>query len=270
MTRLNNLLTVSAILAACWQPCISFAQAIDEEQSETIDIASADFPIVEENLDLDKAANLIVEQTNEIRAQHDRSPLKVNDQLREAAEYFANYMAAHDKYGHTADGQRPADRAAKHAYDYCIVAENIAYQYSSTGFTEDKLGGKFVDAWEHSPKHYQNMIDQDLMEVGVAVARSKKSGYYYAVQMFGRPKSAAIHFQLANRTDETIEYECDGERLPLPPRYIRVHEECRPGEITFYFPDADQEEQPKKTIKPKDGDELVIVRSQGKFDVREK
>ena len=105
----------------------------------------------------------------------------------------------------------------------------------------------------------------------MAVARSKKSGYYYAVQVFGRPKSAAVHFEIANRTDETIEYECDGERLPLPPRYIRVHEECRPGEITFFFPNPDNKEQPtKKTIKPKAGDTFVIVRSQGKLDVREK
>jgi len=270
MKRLN-LLVVPTILLACWQFCNAFAQTIDEEQSETIDVASPDFPIVEENLDLEQAANLIVTQTNELRAQHDRSPLEVSEQLRETAKYFADYMATHDKYGHTADNQRPADRAAKHGYDYCIVAENIAYQYSLTGFTEEELAKRFVDAWEHSPKHYHNMIDQDLMEIGMAVARSKRSGYYYAVQVFGRPKSAAIHFEIANRTDETIEYDCDGERLPLPPRYIRVHEECRPGEITFYFPDADNNEQLiKKTIKPKAGDELVVVRSQGKFDVREK
>jgi len=269
MTRLNLLVT-TAMLLACCQVSSSFAQTVDEEQSETIDIASPEFPVTDENLDRDKVATLIVEQTNEIRTQHDRSPLKVNDQLREAAEYFANYMATHDKYGHTADGQRPADRAAKHDYDYCIVAENIAYQYSSRAFTEDELSERFVEAWEHSPKHYQNMIDQDLMEIGAAVARSKKSGYYYAVQLFGRPKSAAIHFEIANRTDETVEYECDGQRLPLPPRYVRVHEECRPSEITFYFPSADKADQSKKTVKPKDGDALVIVRSDDKFEVREK
>jgi uncharacterized protein YkwD len=269
MKRLN-LLVMTIILSACYYASSSFAQVVDEDESETIDISSPDFPIIKENLDLEKAANLLVDQSNVIRSRHDRSPLEVNEALREAAEYFANYMATHDKYGHTADDQRPADRAEKYGYDYCIVAENIAYQYSSRGFTEEDLARRFVDAWEQSPKHYKNMIDPDLLETGVAVARSKKSGYYYAVQMFGRPKSAAIHFQFANRTDETIEYECGGERLPLPPSYIRVHEECRPDEVTFYLPSPDGETSIKKTIKPKDGDEFVIVRSKGKFEVLEK
>ena len=41
--------------------------------------------------------------------------------------------------------------------------------------------------------------DPDVTETGVAVARSEKTGYYYGVQMFGRPKSAAVVFKVENR-----------------------------------------------------------------------
>lgn len=36
-------------------------------------------------------------------------------------------MAKTGKYGHAADGRKPAERAAAHGYEYCIVRENIAY-----------------------------------------------------------------------------------------------------------------------------------------------
>ena len=44
------------------------------------------------------------------------------------------------------------------------------------------------------------MLDADATETGISVARSEHTGYYYAVQMFGRPKSDAIEFQISNRS----------------------------------------------------------------------
>jgi uncharacterized protein YkwD len=119
-------------------------------------------------------------------------------ELNKAAEYFAQYMATHDKYGHTADDNRPADRAKKFGYRYCIVLENIAYQFSSIGYTTQELGEKFFAGWKTSPGHRKNMLDPAVAQTGVAVAQSQDSGYYYAVQMFGRPKSKSIEFSLFN------------------------------------------------------------------------
>lgn len=42
------------------------------------------------------------------------SPVDPNPKLTQTAQYFANYMARTNKYGHTADGSRPGERARKH------------------------------------------------------------------------------------------------------------------------------------------------------------
>jgi uncharacterized protein YkwD len=84
-------------------------------------------------------AQLIIEKTNAFRREQKLAAVEVNPRLAAAAEDFARYMARTNRFGHTADGSRPADRAAKHGYAYCIIAENIAYQYRSQGFTAAEL-----------------------------------------------------------------------------------------------------------------------------------
>jgi hypothetical protein len=187
-----------------------------------------------------------------------------NAELEATAQYFATYMAENDRYGHTADGKRPAERAMNHDYDYCLVAENIAYQYSSAGFTPNELAARFFEGWKRSPGHRQNMLNSDVVDTGVAVRQSDKSGYWYAVQMFGRPKSAAIEFTITNRSDRTIEYTIDDRSFTLPPRYSRTHMRCRQTSAIFQFP---SEEGGDERIKPTSGDQYVVVQESGRFNV---
>jgi uncharacterized protein YkwD len=112
-----------------------------------------------------------------------------NPVLARTVRDFVDFMARTDRYGHEADGKQPADRARGHGYDYCLVSENIAYQYNSAGFRTAALARDFVEGWKHSPQHRKNMLEPAATQTAVAVARSEKSGRYYAVQMFGRPKS---------------------------------------------------------------------------------
>ncbi len=141
--------------------------------------------------DLDKTTKLLVEGTNAFRKEEHRAELKTNSRLAETAHEFAAFMASTDKYGHDADGSQPADRVKKHGYEYCKVAENIAYEFNSAGFTAEDLSRGFLEGWKKSPGHRANMLDPELMEVGMAVAHSEQSDKYYAVQVFGRPRSAA-------------------------------------------------------------------------------
>lgn len=99
-------------------------------------------------------------------------------------------MAKTDKYGHTADGRQSSERARSHGYDYAVLAENIAYQYSSAGFTPVELARRFTKGWGESPSHRKNILTAEITEIGVAVARSAASGRYYAVELLGRPKIA--------------------------------------------------------------------------------
>lgn len=212
--------------------------------------------------DLSQVANQIVERTNEFRKQEKRGPLTVNANLKDAAEYFAKFMASTDKYGHHADGNTPAERAKAKGYNYCIVLENIAYAYNSAGFTTEALTDQFANGWKESPGHRKNMLDPDVTETGVAVARGEKSGYYYAVQMFGRPKSMAIEFRIVNQTDGPVNYTIGGEEYRVAPRYIQTHNICRPGKLAFEAPKG------LESVPVKDGAKYVVTGSSGSYQLK--
>ncbi len=132
--------------------------------------------------------------------------MKPDDKLHKAASYFAAFMARTNKYGHEADGNHPWERVALFGYDYCVVAENISFQMKSTGFETKELANSFVEGWKESPPHRKNMLQPHVTETGVAIGHAPGSDRYYAVQLFARPQSEAIQFQVTNRTDELVRY----------------------------------------------------------------
>jgi uncharacterized protein YkwD len=142
-----------------------------------------------QRVDIPQAERLVVEQTNRFRHEQGLAPVKPDRGLEKAAHEFADYMARTGRYGHEADGRKPGDRARAAGYDYCLVAENIAYVYNSRGFRLPELVSEFVEGWKNSPQHRHNMLEPSADDTAVAVARSERSGRYYAVQMFGRAKS---------------------------------------------------------------------------------
>jgi uncharacterized protein YkwD len=227
-------------------------QSVEEEHDEVIQI-TGEKPVGGKVPDLPEVVKRIVARTNEFRKAEGRPPVEVDPKLAETAQYFADFMARTDKYGHTADGHRPAERAKKHGYDYCLIDENIAYQFSSAGFATKDLAGGFFTGWKESPGHRRSMLDPDVTATGVAVARSETTGYFYAVQMFGRPRSKAIEFRIANRSDAAVEYTIGDETFSLAPRYTRTHTRCRPSDVTMKWADG-------PTVRPGNGDRYAVVR----------
>lgn len=203
--------------------------------------------------DPDEVSKRLIASTNVLRRQSNLPQLEHDPRLRKAARYFADYMARVDKFGHDADGNAPAARAQKFGYVYCIVTENIAYQYSSAGLSTAELVDRLFDGWKNSPGHLKNMLDPDVTETAVAIARSDRTEHFYAVQMFGRPKSAEVEFSIVNRTGTAVEYSLDGRTVTLPPRTTRTHQGCRPSEITFQG----------RSVSPANGQQLVVVDDQG-------
>lgn len=158
-------------------------------------------------------------------------------------------MARTGKYGHTADGRTPARRAAAAGYDYCLVAENIAYEYRSTGFSSARaLGNELVEGWKHSPEHRANMLKAAATEIGVGVAQGEQ-GRYFAVQMFGRPKSAATRFSVENRSQQAVQYRAGGRSYTLQPRVTRTHTVCGRLELSINAPGK----QKPFTARPENG-----------------
>lgn len=213
--------------------------------------------------DLPRVVEQVIVKTNEFRRHNLRHPVARNTQLTQAAQYFAKYLAEKDQLSHTADGQEPWDRAKKYGYDYCIVEENIAYELNSAGFTTDALADALVKGWEQSPGHRKNMLNRYVTDTGVAVAHSSASGKYYAVQMFGRPKSEEIEFQVINDTDQAVKYKVDGRTLTVEPRVRMTHRACTPPEVQFQLGGKD------RVLHPEKGSRYVLRSNQGSVAVSE-
>ena len=212
--------------------------------------------------DLARVEDIIVRQTNEFRREQGLAAVREDDKLGAAARYFADYMARTDRYGHEADGREPSERAQRHGYDYCLVAENISYQYSSADFATSELARRYVEGWKASPGHRKNMLSPHAVDTGVAVARGGKSGRYYAVQMFGRPKTASIEFRITNAARDTARYEVGGQGFTLAPGSTRIHTLCAPEDVALSGVRA------RHALVPRNGERFVVVREPGGLALR--
>jgi len=213
-------------------------------------------PVDNQRLDAGEVTRLVVDETNAFRRAQGLKPVAANPLLADTAREFARYMADTDRYGHKADGREPSQRAGAHGYGYCMVSENIAWQYSSKGFNGRELAQDFVEGWKKSPGHRRNMLEPDAVETGVAIAQSPRTHRYYAVQMFGRPQAMRIAFRIANRSTTPLRYELGGEAFQLPPRVTRTHEQCRSDVLTLHLPGEDA----PTTIEPRNGERYGVDR----------
>lgn len=183
---------------------------------------------------IDQVEQAIVEQTNDFREKSELAPVVVDDALRSAALKFANFMARTDKYGHHADGSTPAQRAKAAGYEYCVIRENIAYRINTGEVTKAGLVVAFVQGWIDSPPHRENMLADYVTNTGVAVATDDQHTYY-AVQLFGRPKSAAVKIRVFNDSGEArrliIEANDSVDEFELAPRTTVTMTRCFPSTL---------------------------------------
>ena len=195
--------------------------------------------------------------TNEYRAQQSLAALTPESRLTDAARAFAAYIAQTDKLDHDADGTTPPERLKKRGYSFCMVAENLASEFDTRGFTVEALSRRFVKGWSESATHRANMLEADVTEIGVGVERNPRSGEYYAVQVFARPTSQVVKFRVANRTNATIRYEFRKRSVALAPKQSRTHESCAGGDVNL---DSSGTAVP---LRPKDGGRYAVVQEKG-------
>jgi uncharacterized protein YkwD len=233
---------------------------LEPHESDSLDAGSQVPADSERKPDLARAGELITKHTNQFRTQHQSGELKVNPQLTRDAQDYADRLAKTDTFSHTADGKRPSQRITEHGYQFSMVAENIAWEYDSVGYTTGALARAFVTGWRHSPGHRKNMLDPYLEEIGVGVARSAKTGHYYAVQDFGRPKSKAIVFKITNEADAPVRYTVDGKAFTIEPHYTVTHQRARSAEVDFQGAGSkgDSEKEGDEIFHPKNGAQFTI------------
>ena len=215
--------------------------------------------------ELARTKQLIVTLTNQFRKEQGRDNLRANPKLTKAAQGFADFLAKNNQLSHTADGKQPWDRTVNTGYESCIVAENIAYEFNSTGFTTRGLATALLDGCKKSPGHRKNLLDPDVTEIGVAVAYSKDTGRYYAVQDFGRPKSEEITFCIANETGMAVQYAIDGKDYTVEPHYAVTQRQCRPPALLVHLPGQGK----ARTYHPRTGEHYVIRLSAGRYQITE-
>jgi uncharacterized protein YkwD len=234
------------------------SQTVEYRDSDTLQPPAQPAPSGGREPDLSRVPKLIVEETNAFRRLKGVHELKVNPHLTKAAQSFAEYLARTDKFSHTADGRQPSERVSAAGYDYCIVAEHIAWEYNSAGFGTRGLAQALVTGWKNSPEHRRNMLDPDVTEIGVGVAPSEKTGRYYGVQDFGRPRSLAITFSVSNETDGVARYTVEGKAFTLPPNTTRTHERCRPADLDFQGVGDTPAPEDARVFHPTTGKHYVI------------
>lgn len=205
----------------------------------------------------------VIAQTNALRGRHGLTAVEPDANLAEAAQKFAEFMARTERYGHEADARRPADRAAAEGYEHCMLAENIAYVVSSSGFTSEQLASRLVAGWWQSPGHRENILLAPATHTGFGVAQSERSMRYYAVQLFARPRSASTRFEVANRTDTPVRYEVDGEAFNLATKVTRTHTRCTDATLRILWPD---DTDGTTGVRPRNGARYVVARDRsGRF-----
>ena len=218
--------------------------------------------------DIARVEALVIEGTNEFRRHERLNPVERNARLGDAAREFAAFMARSGRFDHEADGRTPSARAKSHGYDFCLVAENIAYEYSSADFETGDLARKFVEGWKHSPGHRKNMLQRDAIDTAVAVARSTASGAprYYAVQMFGRPLSARMEFRVRNASDALVRYRLTERAFEVHPGEVRTHTECGPRALAFDLPGDSRQRGSELTARG--GDTFVVRGARGQLSIK--
>lgn len=176
----------------------------------------------------------IVALTNAFRQENKLGAVTPSKELAAAARWFAEYLARTDKLAHEADGREPQQRASAHGYKYCMVAENLARNLDSRGYTAQRLATEVVEGWKSSPPHRQNLVEADATEIGVSVVRAPdKHPKFVSVQMFGRPEASKVIFSITNAAQVPVSYTLGREAQVVEPRSIVTHEYCASGKISF-------------------------------------
>lgn len=129
---------------------------------------------------------VIVELTNDERADDTLGMLTRNALLDAAATQKAKHMAQHEYFAHySPDGTSPWHWFDAVAYDFVHAGENLAVHFSESDAV--------VHAWMDSPGHRANILNGDYTEIGVGTAQGTYKGFptVFVVQLFGTPQAIA-------------------------------------------------------------------------------
>jgi hypothetical protein len=122
-------------------------------------------------------------QVNQLRLQHNLPPLKLNLQLCDAAQAYAETLAQTGAIAHTdAHGRRADYRASAAGYFYHRLGENLAAGQPTWEHA--------LQAWLNSPDHRANLLTPDYRELGVGFAAGATRYRTVWAQLLGARRTA--------------------------------------------------------------------------------
>ena len=130
---------------------------------------------------LDDIRDEVVRLTNKRRRKHGLDRLTGDNLLHQAAQGHADEMDQVSRYlGHdSVDGRDPGDRIDETGYLWRSYRENVA----SGQLTAKQV----VKAWMQSPGHRDNLLSDNVSEIGIGFSIDDQSGSPYWVQKFAFP-----------------------------------------------------------------------------------
>lgn len=128
---------------------------------------------------------VVVEETNDARAEDSLPQLTRNSVLDQAATLKAEHMATESYFAHfSPEGISPWYWFDSVDYDYLHAGENLAVHFSDSK--------DVVEAWLDSPTHRANIMNGTYEEIGIGVAKGRYEGQstVFVVQLFGTKQPA--------------------------------------------------------------------------------
>lgn len=132
-------------------------------------------------------AEELLNATNAERLKYNLAPLKLNNQLMQAAAAKANDVFAKNYWAHYApDGTSPWFFFQQAGYQYQLAGENLAKD-----FTDSQ---SIVAAWMNSPTHRENILKPDYQDIGFAIMEGnlQEQPTVLVVQLFGKLDGAVL------------------------------------------------------------------------------
>ena len=204
--------------------------------------------------DLPQTEVAVIELTNVFRKASALQEVRPNPALTAAARAFARHMARTGKFGHDADGREPHQRAEAEGYEYCLVAENLAWNADSRGYRTHQLAGEILQGWKESPGHRENLLLPGATEIGVAIAQAPGNvPKFIAVQLLGRPNALKVRFTIRNASGAPVRYSLGVDTETLEPAAAVTYEVCDAPQLTF-----EGTGQAPARFDPRNGDRFVI------------
>ena len=205
--------------------------------------------------DLPNTEIAIIEFTNSFRAKNKLAAVKPNPALAATARAFAAYLVSSGRFSHTADGREPSARVKAAGYDACLVGENLGQFLDSRGFETKQLARDAVEGWINSPGHRATLLTDGATDIGIAVVKAPTELRYTIVQLFARPQSLSISFQVANSSGATVKYAVADKTHEIQTGYSARHTTCLAPVVHF---DGKTGQAKATTFDAADGDLFTL------------